>query len=277
MLQYSVASATFLSMQQISEAQIIYTDVDPDITVTVNGSDTLDIDADGTNDFVIRITQVHGTSVSYSGSLFTYDIRRAQIVPLSSNAIGAKVLTNNSYTYFSPYLIPPADGINSDDHFFASPGTFGSELFVNGSLLFQLGAWNGKSDSMMAIGLKKDDDFYFGWLRLSVSAFSDTVTIHDYAYNAVAGEAIFAASVSSPVTEVTGNTITLFAAGTDLHINTVTGGTVSVFDTGGRLVRNEECYPGNNVIGCGALPAGNYVAVVHTEEGTTGKIVNFIH
>jgi PKD repeat protein len=67
-------------------------------------------------------------------------------------------------------------------------GTYGTVLGYKST---PIGPWTNASEEFMGVRLKKDGQDYYGWIRLSVvTTGGNSITIHDYAYNSTADEAI---------------------------------------------------------------------------------------
>jgi len=173
----------FISSTQIIKAQIKYTDLSPDITVSSGDSFILNLnpDADFFNDF--KLFQFSGTGYNMVGS-----------APKWVNAI----LGETQFGYFYPYAL------NTDDPIGATSNTWNNSIDYNlgVSLLYQTtgatpesyGFWQGLNEDRY-LGLRIeyfDKTVRYGWLRLSVAKDAKSLIVKDYAYNSEAGQQILA-------------------------------------------------------------------------------------
>ncbi|WP_082332027.1 T9SS type A sorting domain-containing protein [Mangrovimonas xylaniphaga] len=157
-VQYSAMAMTLMSSTNVL-GQIVYTDIDPDIT-TPNYN--LDLNNDSTDDFQFDI----------SDSLETW----VNIQPQNSNA----VLGGYGPWYGSPNVLNNGQVISSGQSAWITAGIF----MCNGSW----GYWCGKTDKYVGLRFKIGLNTHYGWVRLDVNM--NTFTIKDYAYNGTPNEPI---------------------------------------------------------------------------------------
>jgi hypothetical protein len=170
-----------------ANAQIIYTDVDPDTTITQGpiGSTVyaLDINNDGITDATLTASR---TSTNNSVFLGTANGSQALVC--------CPILLTRAMN-FNAFIGPDASGTN------ASWGT-GQDARLRqvptggggpgGPNPIPFGDWSNPTDRYLALRFSLGGDWYYGWVRVSVSSGASSFTIRDYAYNGVPGEGIFA-------------------------------------------------------------------------------------
>lgn len=187
LMAYSAAAGAILAVGQTANAQVItYTDVDPDATVS-SGTYELDLNNDGTAEFILE-----------QGSFFS-GWSTIRIKP-------------GYYAGFMSTQYPPASGWGtytfaqqlSSGSSVAPTATFNSS-FLNSTMSLGFfgtitgGPWPGQTEQFLGLRFSLDNGstFHYGWARISVDASCAQFTIHDYAYNETADEAIDAGETGS--------------------------------------------------------------------------------
>ncbi len=183
-------SALILSAMLFSAratAQIVYADVDPDTTITQSdiGSSVyaLDINNDGTIDATLTASRTSTTNSVFLGTsngsqalmccpiLLTKAISYGAFIGSDASGTGAS-WTNDQQGRLRQ--VPTGGG---------GPG---------GPNPIPFGDWSNPTDRYLALRFSLGGDWYYGWVRVSVSSGASSFTIRDYAYNGVPGEGIFA-------------------------------------------------------------------------------------
>ena len=167
-----------------ANAQIVYTDVNPDVTYNTNGGVyALDLNNDGITDFDITFT-----TATISAGTNKY----IRITPLGANKVG------NDLSY--PY--PSALSLNTliDSGSFTWLGSANQHLISR--LWFQpplglpvwqkRGNWNGASNKYVPLQLDLSSQKIYGWARLDAATDAASFTVKDYAYNSIPNQPILA-------------------------------------------------------------------------------------
>jgi len=180
---YSMMATTAL-ISHSGNAQILYTDVNPDRVLTGTlgtfNSDTMNIDLnnDGTEDFWLEV--LNGTS-----SASSYTMRGVRAYPLSNN----RVMLSGGYSAFFPEVlnsgtpIGPANNWNS-----VMPWLY---LYNSGGF----GNWPGKTDNYLGVRIIVSTDTLYGWMRLGLDATSNNLTIKGYAIEDTPNKSIEAGQI----------------------------------------------------------------------------------
>jgi hypothetical protein len=172
-----------------ANAQIVYTDVNPDTSMICSSypcSKTygLDLNNDGTVDFTLSASHNHVTcsfqnySDTKSVSIFSQGGNLAAASPITTNySIGNNLsFSTNGVTLRSIVTGSPAPQCP------VVPGSFGS--------------WTNPTDYYIGLRLSVGADTYFGWARLNVDVASTSTTVSctvkDYAYNTIPNQSILA-------------------------------------------------------------------------------------
>lgn len=156
-----------------AKSQIIYHDLNPDIgfptgSASLNFSYSLDIDGDGTSDYLIKQSQSSPTQMDYSIS--TYNGNKFIGVGLYGDVdtlqYGDSISTNSN---FNPYSL----GFLAWK-VYAPPYNSG-------------GLWNNKENRFIGVCFNTPTGLKYGWIRLF-----NVIKIADYAYNSTANQPILA-------------------------------------------------------------------------------------
>lgn len=280
MMQYATSAAAFLSINQAGAA-IVYTDLDPDQVIGGEGAEfALDMNNDGSDDFNFSIYSFSGVG-TYYGLSFTYGVKVAFASALNGNEFMGDVVSYSGYSGVYAPILAAGEGINSEDNF--AGGAASLALNVQISVLgfpyysYAAGNWLDADNGFMGVRLNIDKDRYYGWIRLSVSDDASTITIHDYAYQNTANEAIFTGQTATNIQTPGIADAVVFTSGDQLTINlpaAVTGAQGSVYDLSGKLVMALGTLNGTQTISCGQLASGNYVVRLQTATGTYNKQVH---
>jgi hypothetical protein len=184
---------------QITNAQIVYSDVNPDLTTS--GSYNLDLNNDGIVDFVITHTS---KSVKSSGKCKgqTGTNQYIKVTPLSNNKVAdagtnaRKMATNQTID-----ANVTSWGSNIDQVMFSSEFSCAYHCFYGGCGYYfwptNKGEWYpANEDGFLGLRLISGGHTYYGWVRMNISSAGSAFIVKDYAYNGTAGQAILAGQTS---------------------------------------------------------------------------------
>lgn len=171
----------------INTGGIVYTQINRELGY--NKFITIDADQNGKNDF-------------YLGSVLIYHGGMAHMYlfgsPVSAN--GGKLLVDNSEEleinglWAKPLDAETTIGSNTPNN------TAWENFFVKGLLLDVVdignnehtfkGQWIGKQDKYLAMQVRINQQYHYGWIRISHTAGEQQLVVTGFAYNAKAGESI---------------------------------------------------------------------------------------
>jgi hypothetical protein len=204
---------TAMMFSASANAQIVYTDVNPDTTVTCstypcNKSYNLDLNNDGTVDFTLYsiFDSLHCTP-----SIFSPNVIKQQVYVTSQSGNGTFSLMN------SAIMMNASDTISSNLGFSPNPGMLRSVQFDSCGL-GSYGNWTSTSDHFLGLQMTVGANTYYGWARLNVDVPGSTspvyFTLKDYAYNNVLNQPILAGQTTttgiSPLSFGAGSGVRLF-------------------------------------------------------------------
>jgi len=171
-------------MNQFANAQIVYTDINPDLT---GGQYGLDLNNDGITDFNISAFNMNDAN-GYSSYVRAYGLNGNSVALSSLNSFYAKGFTSGSTIDAS--VVWATQGTLKSKYNYCVP--FGS-CSSGGSGSF------GGGDKYLGLRLIVNGQTYYGWARLKKVAVSNNTAsfvIRDYAYDNTPSHSIIAASIS---------------------------------------------------------------------------------
>ena len=256
---YLALTAGFVAFSPLADAQIIYTDVNPDSVLTGNDSLLLDINHDGTFDFKVNQHKFK------QGNSYRYD---NHFIGLYGN----QVLSASGWTYSSQRFYAPKP-MNLGDDMISNPP---KSVWKNGG---RLGFFQALQDKYVGFRFKINSDFFYGWARFDVENYFKSITIKDYAYNSESGKILKAGvtKVSLPDENPLKNVLVYATAGS-IRIEAPTDqkltGNIRLTDINGRELSSVDVKNKINInLNTQDLATGVYIVNIITEKGILNKRV----
>ncbi len=202
---------TAMMFSASANAQIVYTDVNPDSSVvapammnqTIIEQYNLDLNNDANSDFILQ------ASANRFGGTYSYNVHAA---PLNGN--GVKDTLVDSFNVAIPLQLNALIDSNLLLQQSWQTSLYQKLITLNNS--GTSGLWAIPTDYYLGLRLLQSGQTYYGWvkLRVSVSPGGAAVTIKDYAYNSIPDQPILAGQ-----TTATGIIENSFAASINLFPN----------------------------------------------------------
>ena len=191
---YSAVAGAFAGFISNADAQIVYTDVNPD-QVFSNDQDSfaLDLNNDSITDFVLRL-----------GTLSAPVLNKVRIEAMGSNSVNAT--TGGGYVL--PVALDLDDPVGNGNNWSNNNLMYMGLYFTSNSTpLVATGNFLNTSNKYLGLRFKISGQTHYGWARVDVSADADLFIIKDYAYDTIPGEQILAGDdgvllVADPATSV---------------------------------------------------------------------------
>ena len=259
---YAAAAGT-IALAGAADAQIVYTDINPDTIVHDSLIYVLDFDNNGQPELQFN------TGASSSAYFAT-----VEVLGNASNAIIGSL-------YAAAYPFPTAMN-NGDSISFTNTGwqnqgvnngvqnlgvVYGSSTYAN---------WVGVNDKYLGVRFSIGANTHYGWVRLSVSASVANITIKDYAYQTLPGVGITAGQLVGIPTAPQNNNINVSASANTVVINNTEsekGGVVRIVNTLGQSVYESAVTEENMRISLeGQAPGIYFVEVLRDGSHFTKKI-----
>lgn len=254
---YAALAGALLTVQQ-ADAQVIYTDVDPDLVVESSDLFGFDLDNDGTDDFGL-------INVLYSA------IGAMNVVLYGSGGVAGYIGSFLGSTFPFVSVIDAGEAVGPSLDFYSTSG--GAPLLWGSfAVVGSLGQFNNVSDKYIGLRFKIGSDFHYGWARLDVT--HTTITLKDYAYNGTANAPInTTVGIESPDTNFNP---AIYAIDGGVHValpNNVENAAVSIFDLSGRMIHSAFIYNEADIL-LNDLSKGMYLVKVQDNEQYYSRVVS---
>lgn len=189
--ELSAFIVTAMLFSASSNAQIVYTDVNPDTVFTCtlslgNPCSTmyqLDLNNDGIVDF--QLVKFYGTAPRQNSDSYV------SVTPLGSNKFTSSTTNFGTFNLVCASALANGDSIQNNNWYGAR--LMLEQNLVNGlSFAFTCHHWNAVTDKYLGLKLIVGSNTYYGWVRLDVAQNGTSFTVKDYAYNNIPNQPILA-------------------------------------------------------------------------------------
>lgn len=263
---YSAAAGVFILFSNISDAQVTYVDLEPDVVFDFGEVD-FDIDNNGTQDFRV-LKETFYTFDSYFFSAHLLKIWEVGTSYTGNSIIG--IPTQIAFTLYTGFLINESALFNSG--FFNMAGkrqevSYTSALPI-GPWTYHSGLWNEIPNEDRYLGIKfidEEDCTHYGWMRCSFTDSVETIHIKDYAYNTECGKGLYAGELISGLNESNndiGAVVYSFNKTIYLHLNQITEMQFIISDITGKQLIKKVLHIENDKIDMQNYPTGIYLVTL---------------
>jgi hypothetical protein len=274
--KYTAAAAALVGAAG-ANAQVVYTNVDPDLSVdAAPGTPTLeglDLNNDANPDFALFSED----TIATNGSRYRYTIVAPYGTAASSNAVAGETVTFSSSTFNYALALNSGDMINAALTWVAATNTM---AFNVDSANPYSENWNGVTDKYLGLKFVVAGNTHYGWARLDVDAIGDVWTLKDYAYQStpdstiLAGEGAATNNISEAAMEQLVHFVNQPNNSVKLMINeALTEGVVSLVSSNGQLISNGNVDGKQFIVDLNGLSAGIYIVNASFAEGSITKKV----
>ena len=261
-----------------ANAQVVYTDVNPDYLLTGNfNSYSLDLNNDSFEDFTLTAID---TLISYLSSGYTYN---AQI---TGAALRNPVLSNSWLINTSSGLPTPlsqGDNIGNSGFFASSYSSsvgvpiiaqFDYEYLLNGVTISSynstFGDFSFDQEGILGLKFNINGSIHYGWARIEVTS-SGSISIKDYAYESTPDSSIIAGDNGSGLVGISSNLdgVKLTMLNNNLQVlnnSSYKELQLTVTNISGQTVINSQLNNPTETIGMNEFASGIYLAKVNSES-----------
>jgi hypothetical protein len=249
-----------------AQAQVVYTDVNPDYSHDApqnNGfaAYPLDLNNDQTIDFVVasRDTVTPNSHV-----------RLTFAAPYGAgNAVAGE--TPSAYDYALALDINTM--VDSTLNWIAATNTM---AYNADSANPYNENWNGVTDKYLGLQFVVGGNTHYGWARLDSYAIGDSIVLKDYAYEATPNVGIMTGNMGASLTETQIENLVKFVNQANNSVKVVvngnlTNGVVSVISSTGQVVSTDVIKDKTFFVNMNNLSSGIYMVNVTFNEGATTK------
>jgi hypothetical protein len=264
---YSAMAAVLTAGTATMNAEVVYTDI-TDATIGIGEMFEIDMDGDGTIDFLIAASSLTGTNGTW-----TFATAFGSVAALSvggpSNLIMGTV--GSLYNYAS--ALGAGDNIGSGEDFVSS-AVIGSNYYGN-----PYGNFPGAGEAAIGVQFEIDGNLHYGWIRLESDLEPIFVTVFDFAYESVPEIAIESGATTGggvSVVELPAGAVNIYSFGSSLNVinnANILDANLSVFDMSGKMIINQTLGTGATQVDMTAFTSGNYIVKIDGKDGVSTKEV----
>ncbi len=252
-----------------AQAQVVYTDVNPDYSHDAVQDATfsvypLDLNNDQTVDFLVASKDTVTANAH---------VRFTLAVPYGAgNAVAGE--TPSAYDYALALDINTM--VDSTLNWIAASNTMAYNVDSNNPYNEN---WNGVTDKYLGLQFIVGGNTHYGWARLDSYAIGDSIVVKDYAFEATPNVGILTGNMGASLTETQIENLVKFVNQSNNSVQVVvngnlTNGVVSVVSSTGQIVSSDAITEKTFSVDMNNLSSGIYmVNVTFNEGGTTKKII----
>jgi hypothetical protein len=265
--KYTAAAAAVTVGAAGANAQIVYTDVDPDF---MHPGDEiglgLDMDNDGNFDFIIA----SGDSI-FQTSAGSVRVRNTVVAGYGSQAANNAIAGEMPSAYNYALALDMGTMIDNTLNWISATNTMAYNVDSANPYAEN---WNGVTDKYLGLRFNSGGNDYYGWARMDVQAEADVWTLKDYAYQA--GQTGIEAGATAAIEEGTMDQYVHFVNQADNTVKVVlneavTGANVTVVSAAGQVVQTGAVEGAEFVVNMNGLAGGIYIINVTSEQGSITK------
>jgi hypothetical protein len=249
-----------------AQAQVVYTDVNPDYSHDApqnNGfaAYPLDLNNDQTVDFVVASRDTVTPNAH---------VRLTFAAPYGAgNAVAGE--TPSAYDYALALDINTM--VDSTLNWIAATNTMAYN--VDSANPYNEN-WNGVTDKYLGLQFVVGGNTHYGWARLDSYAIGDSIVVKDYAYEATPNVGIMTGNMGASLTETQIENLVKFVNQANNSVKVVvngnlTNGVVSVISSTGQVVSTDVIKDKTFFVDMNNLSSGIYMVNVTFNEGATTK------
>jgi hypothetical protein len=269
--RYTAAATAVVGAVTGANAQIVYTDVNPDETydaVEGNGPafGLLDLNNDQVLDFY-----VYSRDTTTANGLF----KLTMVAPYG--ALGNAVAGDAPSGLDLAFAMSSCTTIDAATAWIvpASSGALSMALNIDGAFPYASYWANGVTDKYLGLKFFVAGNAHYGWARLDVTAEGDVFTIKDYAFNATPATGLLAGQMAG-LTENVESTLHFVNQNDNtvkIMLNGLTDGTITLVSASGQTVSTGKTSSDEYIVNLNGLTAGVYVINAEFAAGRTTKKV----
>ena len=250
-----------------AQAQVVYTDVNPDYSHDAPQNNgfaiyPLDLNNDQTVDFVIASRDTVTPNAT---------VRLTLAAPYGA---GNAVAGENPAGYDYALALNINSMVDSTLNWIAATNTM---AYNNNSANPYNENWNGVTDKYLGLKFVVGANTHYGWARLDSYAIGDSIVVKDYAFNATPNGGIMTGDMGSvSLTETQVENLVKFINKSNNSVQVVlngnlTNGVVSVVSSTGQVVSTDAITEKTFSVDMNNLSSGIYMVNVTFNEGATTK------
>lgn len=271
---YSALATAVFGSAAAADAQIVYTDVNPDfMSTTTNGNfDTYEVDFnnDGTSDLAVG---TYGYLYNYGGTDYQFNYVLTIVQNSNVAAMVGTMQTLGSYSFAVTSNVASGATIGPSSTWLDTTAAGGTQYFnavtQNGTTM--IGTANTGSDVYLGARFMIGADTYYGWVRIVADAGCTSLTVKDFAYNSTADGPINAGQTTLGLTEIEESAWNTYVSNNNIIVKSDIEGTISVFGVDGTVIGNGEMENGTFTLNAANAAKGVYIVRITSGSVTATK------
>ena len=286
--EYSLFASSILLLHPTLDAEVIYTDIDPDVVLQYDDEVAgIDMDNNGSIDFAFLKnvdSWIYVSSLSIYSATFT--LNQIWVGPYYyQNEVACAFQTWSGSTILWPYDLPAGQLIGNSVSF-QNYGylLMAAKLWVMSGSLSELydegGAWwPVKEDEYIGVHFTdEDDNYHYGWIRCSVLDSAEVLVIKDYAYETEpdhsirAGDTISYVGINNMNTAINAS-IYSFNKSIYIHTDNIHDIQLIICDLTGKQLISKDLQAESEIINMDNYPIGIYLVTLLKDNKRLDKKV----
>jgi hypothetical protein len=266
---YSALAGTIAASIASADAQVVYTDVIPDTTVSNGGFYNLDLNNDAVADF--QILQKSGLYYGY----FSYDVVGVYALG-ANNAVDTAGGQGTAAAFIAGEVVDASlNWVDSTQMAAITPPTANALAAQVPAFAIYAGNFMGQNGKFLPLRFDFGGGRYYGWVRLNVAGDAKSFTVIDYAYTNVLNSYSITGALVGISEAALDHKVTIFA-----YNNTVTvqldklvaaEGTILITDISGRTISETTITNTEMNIPMNEAKTGVYMVTVKQSSGSYTK------
>jgi hypothetical protein len=268
---YSALAGTIAAAVGSADAQVVYTNVTPDSTLSNGGIYNLDLNNDDVADF--KLIQRSGSIYGFAyDAVAAYALSGPNAIDTSGGQGSATAMGIGMNVDASLNWVDSAQAASITP----APTANGLAIVIPG-LGYSLGNFHGVSDKYLPLRFKSLGSTYYGWVRLDVAADAKSFVVKDYAYTddpdhyTVTGDMVGIAEAALQ------NKVSIFAYNNNVTVQldplVSAEGSILITNLSGQAVSETRISTTETVIPVEQAKAGIYLVTVKQTHGSYTKRV----
>lgn len=261
-------------------AQVAYTDVNPDVTISPSGTTQYGIDFNG--DQTLDVGFVAGSWTGNTGTTqgWAYVSSGSVVqVAFGSSAPATNGWMGSNSSANGPMALSAGDRIGSSGAFLPDQKNMAGTAYVSWpnstsyNNTYTLGNFAASTEAFLGVRFDISGTVHYGWVRVEVGADNKSLIIKDYAYEQTEDTPIDANSQASMASvDELASQVTVRNVNNNLNIKMdgINNANLTVLGLDGKQYIN-QVIGGMSVVSLEDLSTGIYLVNVTSEEGTTTK------
>jgi len=236
--------------------QIIYTDIDPDTTISAPTGNVKQYSLDLNNDGIIDFYFKHFCLLPGDDFVEAYS---------SAGQEGEMLVDNDNF----PFALNALFEISSNCSFWhcSASGSTSSALYLNKH-------WWGATDKYLGVRIKINTQWHYGWVRMSVYNDATGFCIKDYAYESLPETTINAGQNVAGINQNIKNRTKIFVINNTIVVNTfedIKDQKIIIQDIQGRRLKTVKILQNEEIIDISSFCSGVYLVSIIDKSGSVTK------